>query len=410
MQTQSKAPRRTSLGGGIYQRSDGQYEIGWRDSTGKQRWKGPFRTKASARNTHAQEIAKRARGEKVAHDPRLTFAAASDAWLDQRVTGLRPATRSAYDCGLKHIIPVFGRRRLQDIDAGDIARYISMKEKEGLKAWTIKGHLTVFNGVFHFAARHMGFAGRNPVSLLDRMERPNSDDDEKPKRILTEDEQRRLIAEVPDKYRLVFLLASRTGLRLGEVLGLTWESVTRGDADQLGALHLTHQLDRDGKRAPLKTKRSRRTLPLDPEVTTMLRAAYNGQAGHAFVFTTATGTPHDHRNIGGRVMAGAVTRAGLGTVKAGDLVLVYAPTFHSLRHTFASFLIAEGFDIEEVSRTLGHANPAITQRIYVHLFDQSKKREKMQAFLKARFPAPTEAQAEADRRTTAHQLQAVGDD
>ncbi|MCW3004628.1 MAG: integration/recombination/inversion protein [Conexibacter sp.] len=407
MQTKSKAPRRTSLGGGIYLRSDGQYEIGWRDSTGKQRWKAPFRTKALARDAHAEEIARRARGEKVAHDPRLTFAVAADAWLDQRVEGLRPATRSAYDCGLKHVLPVFGRRRLQDIDAGDIARYISMKEKEGLKAWTIKGHLTVFNGVFHFAARHLGFAGRNPVALLDRVERPNSDEDEKPKRILTEDEQRRLIAEIPEKYRLLFLLASRTGLRLSEALGLTWESVTLGTGDHLGALHLTHQLDRDGKRAPLKTKRSRRTLPLDPEVTAMLRAAHEGQPKHAFVFTTSAGTPHDQRNIGGRVMAAAVKRADLGKVMAGDLVLVHAPTFHSLRHTFASFLIAEGFDVEEVSRTLGHANPAITQRIYVHLFDQSKKREKMQAFLKDRFPAPVEAPVEAEDGTGLPQTQAV---
>jgi integrase len=43
-------------------------------------------------------------------------------------------------------------------------------------------------------------------------------------------------------------------------------------------------------------------------------------------------------------------------------------SFHALRHTHASALIAAGLDVVAISRRLGHANPTITLTIYAHLF------------------------------------------
>ena len=43
-------------------------------------------------------------------------------------------------------------------------------------------------------------------------------------------------------------------------------------------------------------------------------------------------------------------------------------SFHALRHTHASALIAAGVDVVAISRRLGHANPTVTLRIYAHLF------------------------------------------
>jgi integrase len=73
--------------------------------------------------------------------------------------------------------------------------------------------------------------------------------------------------------------------------------------------------------------------------------------------------PHDHRNIGGRVLAAAVKRAKLDAP---------APTFHDLRHTHASRLIAAGMDVQVADR-LGHANIAVTQSTYAHAFDQAAR-------------------------------------
>jgi integrase len=101
-----------------------------------------------------------------------------------------------------------------------------------------------------------------------------------------------------------------------------------------------------------------------------------------------------HRNIAGRVLTRAVKRAGLSAVKRDGVVVEYAPTFHSLRHSHGSALIAEGWDIEEVSAGLGHANIGTTQRIYVHAYDAARRSEQRRNRLAALYTDerdPTEA-------------------
>jgi integrase len=374
MSTSNPTPRRVNVEPGIYRRADSVLEIGWRDASGKQKWRKVPGGIRAARAALAEEHAKRARGERVAVDPRLTFAAAADAWWEARVVKLRPATQNAYGAGLAHLKRPehFGRSRVRDITPGDVAKYVSDQQAAGLKGWTIKGHLTVLSSVFTYAARHLGFVGTNPVSLLDRVERPSSDD-EKPKRILTGEELARLLDGVDAEYRVLFDLAAETGARLAEALGLVWEDVDL-DAE---TVTFTHQLDRKGQRQPLKTKRSRRCLEVTPVLVSKLRAhklASPYSASHDLVFASRAGTGLDHRNVGGRILRRAVERAGLETVTdARGEVAVPAPTFHALRHSHASALIAAGWDIEEVSARLGHTSVATTQRIYVHQFDAARR-------------------------------------
>ena len=61
---------------------------------------------------------------------------------------MRPATQSAYAASLKHLRDYFGHRRMTDVTPGEVAAYVSAKRAEGLKGWTIKGHLTVLSSVF----------------------------------------------------------------------------------------------------------------------------------------------------------------------------------------------------------------------------------------------------------------------
>lgn len=379
------APRRTRVESGIYQRPDGRYEIGWRDAQGKQRWKKVDGRLKAARSALAEEHARRGRGERVAADPRLTFARAADAWWEARAVKLRENTQDAYAASLRHLRPHFDPRRMADITATDVARFVSAKQAAGLKGWTIKGQMTVLSSVFAYAGRHMGLAAQNPVALLDRVERPSSED-EKPKRILNAEQLTALLAAVDAGYSLLFDLAAETGGRLAEVLGVAWENV---DLDEQ-TIAFTHQLSRarrgrPAKRVPLKTRRSRRVLEVTPSLISKLRAhklASPRSQPHDLVFLSRDGTPLDHRNVGGRVLARAVRAADLSAVTDTDgEVLVPAPTFHALRHSHASALIAQGWDIEEVSARLGHASVAITQRIYVHQFDAARRSPERRARL-----------------------------
>ncbi len=224
--------------------------------------------------------------------------------------------------------------------------------------------------MFRYSIRHLGHAGANLIAALDRDERPK--DDTAPKRILSADELRRLIAAIDDTHRLIFEVGVETGGRIGEVLGLTWGSVDFENA----AIHFEQQLDRSGELCEQKTSRSRRWVEITPGLAAKLKlahAAAGTPTNEALVFTTRKGTPHDHRNIGGRVFARAAKAAKLEAVERNGLVVTPAPTFHDLRHSHASALIAQGWDIEEVSARLGHADTAITMRTYTHEFDRARR-------------------------------------
>lgn len=386
---------------GIYKRTaaDGtaRYKIGWRDASGKQRWRYVDGGITAARAARAVELGRRAKGERIAADPRLRFNDAADAWWNARAVKLRPTTQSAYKASLKHLREAFGRRRMSDITPADVAAYVSAQQAAGQKGWTIKGQLAVLGAIFVYSSRHLGFVGSSPVAALDRVERPSTSD-EKPKRILTDAELARLLAAVDEYYRPLFTLAARTGARLGEVLGLTWQDI---DLDG-GSVTFTHQLDRKGKRVPLKTKRSRRTIEIGPALVAMLREAKLASplsTPHDLVFLSRKGTGHDHRNVAGRVLARAVQRAGLEAIERDGEVIEHAPTFHSLRHSHASALIAAGWDIEEVSARLGHADVATTMRIYTHAFDaaaRSTHRRERLAALEASVEASDGSRAAAD--------------
>jgi integrase len=381
MSKSNTTPRRIRVESGIYERPDGRLEIGWRDARSKLRWRVVDGKLKAARAALAQEHAKRARGEDHGANPRLSFDTAADAWWEARVTRLRPATQRAYGPALKHLRAHFGRQRISSITPADVAAYVAAKSDD-LKGWTVKGHLTVLSAVYRYANRHLGVTAPNPVSALDGVERPKTDDS-KPKRILNTGELSRLIAAVSPRHRLIFRLAAETGCRLAEVLGLTWE-----DTDVKGqAITFAYQLDRHGKRVPLKTARSRRVLEITPGLAGELRKhklASEKTSPGALVFVRSSGRGHDHRNVGGRVLARAVERAKLAEP---------SPTFHDLRHTHASALIADGWDVESVSARLGHTDVATTQRIYIHEFDAANRSDERRAKLAALYGNPMETTA-----------------
>lgn len=399
------APRREPVERGVYARKnrDGRtvYEIGWRDSRGKQRWRKVEGGITAARAALAQAHADRSRGERVTADPRLRFDRAAQEWWDARAVKLRGATQSAYGAARKHLDAEFSGRRMADITAADVAAFVTKQQRAGFKGWTIKGQLTVLRSIFNYSARHLGLVGVNPVSLLDRVERPSSDD-ERPKRILHEDDLHRLLNGIEEPYRLIFEFASQTGARLGEALGVVWGEV---DLDA-GAVSFTHQLDRKGHRVALKTKRSRRTVEIPPKLAASLRKlklAACASGRHDLVFVNRAGHGHDHRNIGGRVLARAVKKAGLDAVERDGEIVEPAPTFHGLRYSHGSALIAAGWDLEEVSARLGHADIGTTQRAYVHAYDAARRSESRRNRLQALYDhLPTAAD------TAVHDLSRAG--
>jgi integrase len=344
---------------GIYYRprKDGKiappYEFCYLDSTGKRRWEVVHGNLDVAETRRAELRIRRSRGERI-EPTRQTFADYANEWLERQT--VRPRTLEIYQWALNvHLIPYFGRRRLDQISAEDIAAFIAHMHRKKLKGWTITSALRPLSIILAQAARK-GRIPVNPMTQLERGERP-SHDDQRPKRILALDEMRALISAADTTlYRCLFELMLTSGVRIGEALGLT---VADLDAEH-SLIRVQHQLDRDGQRVPLKTAESQRAIDIPPELMRRLLALVTERGArftpHALVFASSNETGLERRVVG-RALRRAVKAANLPAPK---------PTLHDLRHSHASMLIALDHNLVDIQRRLGHRKPDTTLKVYAH--------------------------------------------
>jgi integrase len=397
-------PVRVKIEQGIWQRG-GVYEITFRDAQGKQRRRTVEGGITAARNKLAKEVAKRANGERITADPRLRFGQAADAWLAGPVTTLRPNTISTYKGAVDgHLLPCIGQRRMDDLTADDIARVVAEMRAAGYSEWTISTTLMVCGQVFRHAARRMGWRGQSPTMLLERGERPHVSATAK-RRIFRGDELPRTIAAAREPYKTMFATAAITARRESEVLAIVWGEVDLGDEPEI---RFTHQVDRKGRRVPLKTDRSKdgdliAPDPIPSALAAMLHALKQSAAHTGpddFVFATRNGTAINQRNVlkalraamkAARYDDGAPVFPILHAVDANnDPVPVprnAVPCFHSFRHTAASQAFAEGERVEEVAWLLRHASANTTRSVYLHEIHDAEAKARRRARMAARMAA-----------------------
>ncbi|MHB8695289.1 MAG: tyrosine-type recombinase/integrase [Solirubrobacteraceae bacterium] len=329
------------------------YELCYLDSTGTRRWQVIHGNLDVAEARRAELRLRRRRGQRI-EPSRQTFEQYANEWLERQT--VRPRTIEIYRWALNHhLTPFFGRRRLDQIDAEDIAAFIAHMQRKKLKGWTITSALRPLSIILAQATRK-GRIPLNPFSQLERGERPRHDD-QRPKRILTLDEMRALLAHADQEiYRCLLELLLTSGLRIGEALGLTVNDLD----PEHNLLRVEYQLGRDGTRTPLKTDESRRAVDIPPQLMRRLLALV-GERGdrfnpQAFVFAT-----HNGSGLERKVARNALDRAS----KAAQLAAP-KPTLHDLRHSHASMLIALDYNLVDIQRRLGHRKPDTTLRVYAH--------------------------------------------
>lgn len=358
---------------GIYKRTlrsgDIRYVAMVRDRNGKQR-KLTRRTLAEAREAKADYE------KSGGHVPpnRESFEQYASAWVESyggRRGGIEPTTIEGYRAVLeKYVYSRLGGHQLGTIGPRDIKALVTdlqkIRKKNGkpLKPGTIRGIMAPVRACLADAAED-GDIPTNPavgVRVNDHRspEERLRDEDGKAK-ALTRAELGRLLIEIPTTevgdgaltWRDLFELLAHTGLRIAEALGLEWQYVEFGDRP---VLHVRRQY-RDGVVKDLKTKNSRRDIPLSSSLARRLWAARPAN-GKGIVFANKQGKHHSRHNIDNRVLAPAAKRAGLRRVG-----------FHVLRHTCASLLFEGGKNAKQVQGWLGHATAAFTLDTYIHLMD-----------------------------------------
>lgn len=389
MATNEAAPRRVRVERNIYRRPTGVFEVGFKDASGKQRWRTVDGGITAARALRDQLVAQRNRREPAPDNVRLRFGDAADQWLDGPVTDLRQTTRDCYRNAVdNHLRQRFGTRRLDAVTPDDLATLVRDLRSDGRAEASIAICVGVTNRIYRYAARRLGWVGTNPVSLMLPSERPKPSQ-AKRRRLFEGTELEETIAAATEPYKTLFTVAALTGARLSELLGLNWANLRLDPLDD-AEIEFAHQVDRKGQIRPTKTDESARTVPIPAQLAQIL-IDHRGRCTHLapadFVFATRTGRAISQRNTVRALRAAqTVARAPDGrptfpilhqSDTAGEPVSVphgSLPSMHSFRHTVASRALLAGESIDEVAFLLGHRDANVTRAVYLRELSDSRRR------------------------------------
>jgi site-specific recombinase XerC len=161
-----------------------------------------------------------------------------------------------------HVLPRFGHLRVDQIREDDVAALVAELTAHGLSGATVSCVLVPLGRVLDQPVRR-GLISSNPVRGLERHERPKVCT----VRCVCSHATRSGRCSTRPPYRTLLAAGVFTGLRIGELLGLTWADIDL----QAGLVHVRTQIGQDGMRAPLKTPKARRSVVLMPTLGRLLR-------------------------------------------------------------------------------------------------------------------------------------------
>ena len=298
-------------------------------------------------------------------------------WLPTVKGSLRPTTYSSYAMLIReHILPRLGLLQLQKLTPGAInALYVYLSEEGrvhgegGLSASSVRR----VHAVLHKACRDAVRWGRlasNPVACADP---PKANPGRQDKLRVWNAEQLGafLAAVASDRLFALWRLLAATGMRRGEALGLAWEDL---DMEE-GSVTIRRAwipINGSAQFSEPKSRRSRRTIALDPVTLEALRAHAARQADEQrgwrdelaerdLVFTRLDGRPLVHWTV---------SRAFREHSRAAMLPVI---PLHGLRHTYATLALSSGVNPRIVSARLGHATVALTLDVYSHVLPQADR-------------------------------------
>ncbi|HEX6349873.1 MAG TPA: tyrosine-type recombinase/integrase [Candidatus Dormibacteraeota bacterium] len=368
--------------GSIHRRPDGRWEA--RVDLG---WQGGHRARKSIYGATRQEVSRKLQQAlrerelgtlRAGEQPRL--ADFLEGWLTSARPGLAAKSYIAYELyARRHIIPELGHLRLDRLRPEHVQGLIDRKLAEGLSPQTVVHIRGILRRALNRALR-FGLVGRNVVTLTDppRLDR-------KQVAPLEPDQARAFLEAVRgDRMEALYVLALTTGLRQGELLGLTWSGLdaVTGEVRVSQALQRVHG---ELRFVAPKTAKSRRSVTLPEIALDALRGHRARQAEDRLlagsdwkesdlVFTTRRGTPLEPRNAT-RGFKRLLRRARLPNIR-----------FHDLRHSFATLLLIQGASPRVVMEMLGHSQIALTMNTYSHVIPamQREAAARLDALLRPR--------------------------
>lgn len=294
---------------------------------------------------------------------------------------IKPSTFSRYEGIYRNYVkdsPLYGMK-LHNLKSIQIQRYYNELYESGKTNSQIK-NLNKLLKKFFFYAVEEGYLLRNPCTSKSVVIPGEVEHEKQNIEIFTDQEIKTLKAALKGhRHECLILLALGTGLRQGELLGLTWECVDLDNRtiEVVQTLKPVVLIDGKGNRTykimvqPVKTKNSKRIVPIPTSLIPLLEKhrikqkeeklkAGQFYENNNFVFATETGKPICARNL---------IRSYKRLLKKANIPY---RRFHALRHTYATKLFEKDVPIKTVQMLLGHSDISVTANIYTHVMPEQK--------------------------------------
>ena len=244
-----------------------------------------------------------------------------------------------YQGYVNNLTAFFGGRTLAEITPKAIVEYKNRRYAAGLKPASINRELASLKKAFNLAVKEWEWCRENPVSRVSMEQEHNKRD-----RWLSVEEEKHLLQTCAPWLHDLVTVALHTGMRMGEILDLTWRAV------DFNRRTVTVVRSKNGER---------RTIPVNQTVLAVLKEKTTLRSLRTeLVFCSQVFTPMESGHLRRSF------RLALGKAQIDDF------HFHDLRHTFATRLVQAGVDLYKVQRLLGHKSPIMTQR-YAHHYPES---------------------------------------
>ncbi|KEI48446.1 integrase [Enterococcus faecium UC7256] len=296
-----------------------------------------------------------------------------DFWMEEYVKlNLKYNTYENYRFTIKnHINGYLGKKKLTDLSPALLQNFINAEFKKGYSKKTMTITHSVLKNALNMAVYPWGLIKQNPmlyVKIPKYEERPTTKKDLK---IISLEDFDHMLEITPEghPFYIPLNIGFYTGMRVGEVCGLTWDNVDFSN----GTITVEKQMVKnDGAwvYGTPKTSSSNRTIFIGQTLLAILKKHKKQQLenrmkyGKLYIDSNAVCTKEY-----GELVTPSVVKWNTRRI-SNALSLSF--NFHSLRHTHATLLLENGAKMKEISDRLGHSRISITMDTYSHVTDKMR--------------------------------------